>query len=60
MCVLVLGPIASAPSFGEERSRMSQDITEACPLFCLLEMVCVPLKDLLKGERERKREGESD
>jgi len=39
---------------------MSQDITEACPLFCLLEMVCVFLKDLLKGERKRKGEGESD
>lgn len=32
---------------------MSQDITEACPRFCLLEMVCVPLKDLLKRERDR-------
>lgn len=38
---------------------MSEDITEACPLFCLLEMVCVFLKDSLK--RKRKREGrESD
>lgn len=34
---------------------MSQDIIEACPLFCLLEMVCVLLKDLLKGEREKEK-----
>lgn len=31
-----------------ERSRMSLDITEACPRFCLLKMVCVFLKDFLK------------
>lgn len=43
-------------AFGEERSRMSQDITEACPLFCLLEMVCVLVKDLLKEERETETE----
>lgn len=34
---------------------MSQDITEACPLFCLVEMVCVLLKDLLKREKEREK-----
>ena len=39
---------------------MSQDITEACPLFCLLEMVCVPPKDSLKQERERERERERE
>lgn len=37
---------------------MSQDITEACPRFCLLEMVCVHLKDLFKSAREREREEE--
>lgn len=37
---------------------MSQDITEACPRFCLLEMVCVYLKDLFKRAREREREEE--
>lgn len=37
---------------------MSQDITEACPRFCLLEMVCVHLKDLFKRAREREREEE--
>lgn len=58
MCVLVLGPDASARGFREERSRMSQDITEACPWFCLLEMVCVHLKDLFKRVREREREEE--
>lgn len=33
---------------------MSQDITEACPRFCLLEMVCVPLKgpERRRGEEE--------
>lgn len=37
---------------------MSQDITEACPRFCLLEMVCVHLKDFFKRTREREREEE--
>lgn len=34
---------------------MSQDITEARPLLCLLEMVCEPLKDSLKGEGEAEK-----